>query len=349
MAAMLSFTREAAWLASWEQHPGLGTRERRSRALRRTGRRHGMEFRSPSEAGAFHDGSLGGRVSRNRVYSMAIRFRTLVILFAVALPGAEAGAHTAPHARVDALTLDLARRPDDWRVWIERAQAYLEDGHPTAALSDLDRAEALAPRRPEVPLERGAALLALGLATPADDELTTAIERAPSDAEAHGLRARARIALGRPREAAADFQRAVELSERPSPDQFLEWSRALAAAGAGRIDEALRVLDRGLATLGESFALVEEGVRLECAHGAYQAALERIERHPTAWGSSAARRARSGDVLRAAGREIEAQAEYSAALAELEAAPHRYAARASSLENRIHFALRQGPPVAAGP
>ena len=111
-------------------------------------------------------------VSRNRVYSMAIRFRTLVILFAVALPGAEAGAHMAPHARVDALTLDLARRPDDWRLWIERAQAYLEDGHPTAALSDLDRAEALAPRRPEVPLERGAALLALGLATPADDELT---------------------------------------------------------------------------------------------------------------------------------------------------------------------------------
>ena len=187
MAAMLSFTREAAWLASWERHPGLGTRERR------TGRRHGMEFRSPSGAGAFHDGSLGGRVSRNRVYSMAIRFRTLVILFAVALPGAEAGAHMAPHARVDALTLDLARRPDDWRLWIERAQAYLEDGHPTAALSDLDRAEALAPRRPEVPLERGAALLALGLAAPADDELTTAIERAPSDAEAHGLRARARI------------------------------------------------------------------------------------------------------------------------------------------------------------
>src|SRR5438552_3019970 len=89
LMAMLSFTREAAWLASWEHHPGLGTRERRSRALRRTGRRHGMEFRSPSGAGAFHDGSLGGRVSRNRVYSMAIRFRTLVIMFAVALPGPE--------------------------------------------------------------------------------------------------------------------------------------------------------------------------------------------------------------------------------------------------------------------
>jgi len=277
-------------------------------------------------------------------------FRALLILFAAAVACAEAGAHIAPHARVEALTLELQRQPGDWRLWIERAQAYREDGDPDAALHDLDRAEALAPGRPEVPLERGAALLALGLGTAAEDELTLAIERDPKSAEAHGLRARSRFALGRPREAAADFQRAVELSERPSPDQFLEWSRALAAGGAGRIDEALLVLERGLATLGESVVLVEEGVRLECGRGAYEAALARIERHPKAWGSSAARRARRADVLRAAGREMEAQAEYSAALAELESGPGGRAARPASLETRLHLALKgQGSPVTGAP
>ena len=61
--------------------------------------------------------------------------------------------------------------------------------------------------------------------------------------------------------------------------------------------------------------------------------------------SSVSRRARRGDVLMAAGREIEAQAEYTAALAELEAAPRRRAATAASLENRLRTHLRQGTPV----
>lgn len=273
--------------------------------------------------------------------------RALFILIAIAFPAAPAFAHMAPHARIEALTQSLQRRPGDWRLWIDRAEANREDGHPDAALRDLERAEALAPRRPEVPLERGAALLALGLASAAEDELTVAIARDPSSGDAYGLRARARLALGRPREAAADFQRAVERSERPSPDQFLEWSRALVAAD--RSDGALAVLDRGLATIGESVALVEEGVRLELAHRAYPEALARVERHPRAWGSRAAWRARRADVLRAAGREMEAQAEYSAALAELEAAPSGRAIRPTSLETRLHLALRQGTPVLAEP
>ena len=270
---------------------------------------------------------------------------------AIALVAAatEAGAHAAPDERIVALTLAIQRHPTDGLLWIERADEYIEDGDPVAALHDLDRAATLAPHRAEVPLERGAALLLLGAATEAERQLTIAIARDSRSEPAHLLRARARLALDRPRDAAADLERSIQLSDRPSPDQFLQWSRALANPEIGRIDEALAALDRGLAALGESAPLVEEAVRLECARGAWDDALERIDRHPAAWGSKAALHARRGDVLRAARREIEAQAEYSAALAELEAGPRGRAASAASLETRLHVALRQGRPAAVAP
>jgi len=275
------------------------------------------------------------------------RFHTpaLLLLAAIAAP-LPAAAHPEPGERIEALTFALERHPGDPQLLIERAGEYLNDGDPAAALRDLDRAEALAPYRPEIPLQRGAALLLLDRPADAERQLGLAIERDPASEEAHILRGRALMRLDRPREAARDFERGIERSARPTPDQFLEWARALANPRTGRADEALRALDRGLIAGGESPALVEEAVRIECARGAYDAALERIERHPAVWGSKPAQRARRGDVLRAAGRELEAQAEYSAALAELEAGSHR---RTSPLETRLHEALRQGPPVTAAP
>jgi len=257
-----------------------------------------------------------------------------------------AAAHPEPGERIEELGFALQRHPEDPLLWIERAREYLNEGDAAAALADLDRAESLAPHRPEVPLERGTALLALDRPAEAEAQLTLAIGLDPSSETAHVLHGRALLALGRPREAARDFERGIERSARPSPDQYLEWARALASPGAAGIDEALRALERGLSRVGESPALVEEAVRLECARGAYDEALARIDRHPAAWGSSAARRARRGDVLRAAGRELEAQAEYSAALAELEAGSRRHSV---ALEARLHEALRQGTPVTGRP
>jgi tetratricopeptide (TPR) repeat protein len=276
------------------------------------------------------------------------RFIAHALLFLVAMAAAAAAAaHPEPGERIEALSFALERHPDDPQLLIERAGEYLNDGDPAAALRDLDRAEALAPYRPEVPLQRGAALLRLDRPREAERQLGLAIERAPSSEEARVLRGRALMRLDRPREAARDFERGIELSPRPTPDQFLEWARALAAPRVGRADEALRALDRGLIAVGESPALIEEAVRIECARGAHAAALERIERHPAAWGSSPARRARRGDVLRSAGRELEAQAEYSAALAELEVGSRRRGT--SALETRLHEALRQGTPGTGAP
>jgi len=275
--------------------------------------------------------------------------RTFIILITSALAARDAAAHPDPSERIEALSFAIERYPDDPQLWIERAVEYLQEGNPVAALRDLDRAESLAPHRPEVPLERGAALLALERAAEAEQQLGLAIGLDPGSEEARILRGRARLALARPRAAARDFERSIELSARPSPDQFLLWARALASPPEARIGAALRALDRGLAVLGGSPALVEEAVRLECARGEWDEALGRIERNPAVWGSSAARKARCGDVLRAAGREIEAQAEYSAALTELEAGSQRRAASAASLETRLHVALRQGPPETVKP
>lgn len=267
----------------------------------------------------------------------------------MALTPAAAFAHPDPGERIEELTFSLERHPGDAPLWIERAAKYLELGDPAAALRDLDHAESLAPGRPEVPLEQGIALLALNRASDAELRLGIAIERDPSSAEPRVTRGRARLELDRPLDASRDFERAIELSARPTPDQYLQWARALEDPRAGGIDDALRALDLGLTAVGQSPALVEEAIRLECMRGAWEDALARIDRHPAAWGSNAALRARRGDVLRAAGREIEAQAEYSAALAELEAGARRRSAGPGSLETRLHVALRQGKPVTGTP
>jgi tetratricopeptide (TPR) repeat protein len=276
--------------------------------------------------------------------SAMLALRRLVgsaLLLAVACP---ALAHPGPHLRIEALSDSLRRLPGDAMWWLERAEQYLESGDPAAALRDLDCAEAMAPGLADVPRMRGAILLSLGDAAAAERHLARAVARDSSAGETYLLRGRARMALGRPHAAAADFERSVELSLRPTPDHFLAWARALAAPGAGRPDEALAALDRGLATLGPSVALAEEAVNLECARGAWDRALDRVDRHAAAWGSAVARRARRGDVLRAAGREIEAEAEYSAALAELEASTRARARAPASLESRLRAALRQGTP-----
>ena len=262
--------------------------------------------------------------------------RAFPVLLALAL-AAGAAAHPGPHERIAALSLALERRPGDAALWVERAGEYLADGDAAAALRDLDRARSLAPGLADALLVRGATLLALGRAAEAEEQLTLAILRAPASDEARRMRARARLALGRPREAAADFGRAVELSPAPTPDDFLDWSRALESAGAER--SARAGLERGLVTLGECAALAAEAVRLDCSLGDYDGALARIDQHAGAWGSDAARRARRGDVLRVAGREIEAQAEYSAALAALEAGPRRPRGTAASMETRLRAAL----------
>lgn len=265
----------------------------------------------------------------------------LPLVLVLAIP-AGAFAHPGPHVRIAALSDSLGHASDRVSLWLERADEFLESGNHAAALSDLDRAEALAPGLARIARLRGAILLDLGDAAGAEPYLARAIEQEPADAAGHFLRGRARMALGRAAEASADFERSVLRSTRPTPDHFLEWSRALAASPAtGRPADAIAVLDRGIARLGVTAALAEEAVRLECAHGAWDAALERVDRHAAAWGSSAARRARRGDVLREAGREIEAMAEYSAALAELEHRPGVRAA-AGSLAARLRSALRQG-------
>ena len=263
-----------------------------------------------------------------------------LLLLALALAAAPAGAHPGPHEQIAALTLALDRRPGDATLWIERARVYLADGDPAAALRDLERAQSLAPARADLVRMRGAALLAQGRAAEAEATLTLAIGREPASAEGHRLRGRARLALGRAPEAAADFERAVDLSPGPSPDDYLEWSRALATTGPSGRTAAIAALDRGLTAIGTSASLVEEAVALECAGGDFDAALARIERHPAAWGSRPARLARRGDVLLVAGRAIEAEAEYSAALGALESEPRRRPATAASLEARLRAALR---------
>ncbi len=262
--------------------------------------------------------------------------RPIVALCCVALGAvapAAALAHGDAHERLVALDEALRSRPRDALLWLERAEAWRSDGACDSALADVGRARALDPALPGLDLAAGAAYLEAGRAAEAEASLTRAVRLEPARAEAWRMRARARLALGRPLAAADDLASALALPETPRPEDFVARAAALRAGGRPD-DEALAVLDSGIVRLGSTPALDEAALSIERALGRFDAALARIERG-RAWRTDAELALRRGELQAAAGRTLEARAEYSDALARLSAwSPARRARPATRVLER---------------
>jgi tetratricopeptide (TPR) repeat protein len=145
-----------------------------------------------------------------------------------------AAGHVAIDAQIAAVTATIAAHPDDAGLYLSRGELHRVAGDWALAESDYARASALDPDLAVVDFCRGHMLLRAGRPDAARIALDKYLGSRPDDPRARALRAEALAAVGRPREAAAEFDRALQLAsdqEPLRPDWRLGRERARVAAG----------------------------------------------------------------------------------------------------------------------
>jgi predicted Zn-dependent protease len=258
------------------------------------------------------------------------------------IAGLPAAAHGPLHEQIAELTARIERDPRDAFLYLRRGELRALHGDGDAALADLDRAARLAPALAAVDLARGKALLGVGRLAPAREALDRFLSREPDHPEGTLTRARVLVALGDNRAAALDYGRAIAKRDRPEPEHYVEWARAL--AGLGDPGRAVHALDEGMAKLGPIVSLQVPAIDLDLAAGRIEAALARVDALASSLPRPEPWLARRGEILERAGRAEEARRAYEAALAGLRLA--RTTRTTEELESRLRAALAR---LGAGP
>ncbi len=174
-------------------------------------------------------------------------------------------------------------------------------------------------------------------------ELNAYLALVPDHDRALRLRARAWTAFGQSLKAVRDWDRAIAVSKRVTPDDYFERAKLLSALGGDAVQEALAGLDEGLERLGPVVSLAFMAIDLEVQLGHTDAALERLAEIEPQFARKEIVLERRGHILLAAGRRTEARGAFVAALSELETLPtHRRSTRAvESLEARLQQVLAE--------
>jgi predicted negative regulator of RcsB-dependent stress response len=145
------------------------------------------------------------------------------------------------------------------------------------------------------------------------------LERSPQEGAALIGRARALVKLQQPQAAIADFKQGLKLLSEPAPEHFVELAQVLASQN--QIDQALQSLDWGVKKIGPSLPLQVPAFELELQRHNYDACLSRIGSILERVHRKESWLARRGDVLVAAGRQVEARQSYEASLSTINALP----------------------------
>jgi tetratricopeptide (TPR) repeat protein len=115
------------------------------------------------------------------------------------------------HDRMTLWTDTLAKNPDCWVAYSNRASLYQDRGQFPQALRDYDRVIELEPDLGEAYLNRGDVYYQLGQPQEAVRDFTRAIGLRPDDGRAYANRAAAYHRLGRQADAVRDYTRVIEL------------------------------------------------------------------------------------------------------------------------------------------
>src|SRR5262245_9466724 len=272
---------------------------------------------------AHHRNAAAGGNARRRI---PFHFLLIGILCAASLPfaGRPASGHAAIEVQIEDLTRRIAKDPGNAGLYLNRGELHRVHENWKAAEADYRRAQQVDPGMAEVDFCLGRMLLEQGRPEAAKPELDRFLDRKPGDAEGLTMRARALARMGRREEAAADYRRAVaSLAARNAddPNTFLELADLLSAGDQPRNEEALGVLDQGIAALGPIVTLELPAITIEVALRRYDAALARLD----ALASQSARKEpwilRRADILRQAGKRTEAASAYQEVLAIVAALP----------------------------
>ncbi|MEZ4334371.1 MAG: tetratricopeptide repeat protein [Myxococcota bacterium] len=225
-------------------------------------------------------------------------------------------AHPSALERVARLDSLIRSRPEEPRLYVQRAQAHAEDGHFDEALSDLHRAAALG-EPVEVAYDLGVVHHRMGRLEEARSDFDRWLARHPTHAPALLQRAQTLRELGDRAAALADYEAYFERHPKPNPGDYLAAARMLATPDGSDPAGAITVLDAGMQRLGIVPTLQQEAIALERARGRVAAALDRLETLRPSLGASPDWKVVRGELLLEAGRREEGRKQLEVARAQL--------------------------------
>jgi tetratricopeptide (TPR) repeat protein len=222
------------------------------------------------------------------------------LFLACCLSAGSAFAHPELLAQIERIDAQLAERPEDTGLMLQRGDLYRRHGDYAAAAADFATVRELDPANVTLGFYEGRLLLEQGDPTRADELLGRYLENEPDHAAAWSLRGQARLARGLPLLAVDDFSAAIEHSTRTTPTLYLQHAAALVAVGEGYWDLARAAADAGLEQHPYDMALLGLATDTALALGQTAIVSGYLERLPGAllglpqWSS----RAESLDCLR---------------------------------------------------
>ena len=233
-------------------------------------------------------------------------------------------AHADIQVRLAELTQQIASTPNDPALYLQRAELHRRHQDWEATLADYRQVERLAPSRSEeLEFYRGQMWLEAGQPGKARALLDRYLAMHPDHVQALVVRGHAAVELGEPVMAARFLSAAIQHSEQPTPELYLERAQVLVSAGPKYVDQALRGIDEGLIRLGPVIKLIQYAIDLEQERGHYTAALARFETLPPQMRGHPKWITRRGEILAAAGRVKEARTTYAKALSAIQELPPR--------------------------
>lgn len=187
----------------------------------------------------------------------------MLVLLPLSL-GRSASAHPGASATIEHYSHEIEHDPKNQRLYILRGIAYSNDGRHDDALADFERAEKLGDPG-LVSCDLGVLHYRMGKLDAALGYLDRHVERTPARGRGYCLeyRARARRDSGDHTGAIRDFRRVIESEPRPNPGHYVSVATMLAESGESGIDEALAMLDAGIAKLGLNPQLQHLAIELE--------------------------------------------------------------------------------------
>ena len=247
--------------------------------------------------------------------------------------------HGDVHGEIEGVTKRIAVNPADAALYFQRGELYRAHQDWAASGADFDKAQELDPALDFVDLARGEMLGEAGRGEAAKAALDRFLSRRPEHAAGYAVRARLLAKTLSWQAAEEDFARAIERSKEPEPALFIERSRALRALG--KMGDAIRVLDEGIARKGPLIVLTQTALDLEVEAGRIDAALARLQKITDAAPRKERSLARRGELLENAGRTGEAREAFAAAQSALAAVPadRRATAAMQDLAKSIDAAL----------
>ncbi|WP_395739113.1 hypothetical protein [Prosthecobacter sp.] len=197
-------------------------------------------------------------------------------VMAVLLAGAQiASGHGSFHEMMEELAYELKERPEDSTLYVRRTRLYLEHEDWKAALVDIERAARLGSDTSELDLLRAQALAQAGMHAQAEALLAEYLQTHAEHGVALTAHARVLAKMGRTEESLKAYRNALRRTADPEPDLYQEVAEALAAQKLN--EEAVEVLELGMARRGNVPALVLKAMEWETAMGRYDEALKRMD------------------------------------------------------------------------